>query len=204
MCGRADLVAVGLGLLRPARRSHHCLSAKLTYIGISLGDQMTIDELGSIGELLAAIATLLTLIYLATQIRQNTLQLRSSSRNNVLQGMTDDSDRLFDSERYEFMRNAVQTEELSNEQIGRFRLLINSWLSHQEMLFFDVLEGTLPESFEGVLRYRLFTVFELRDDIKELWNADLRHFYTPEFQRFVDERLEAGLTTDYPKSVYRR
>ena len=36
---------------------------------------MTIQDLGSLGELFAAVATIATLIYLARQIRQNTNQL---------------------------------------------------------------------------------------------------------------------------------
>ena len=37
---------------------------------------MTIQDLGSIGEFVAAIATLITLVYLAIQIRHNTRELR--------------------------------------------------------------------------------------------------------------------------------
>jgi len=47
---------------------------------------MNIQDLGSIGELIAAVATVLTLIYLATQIRQNTNQLKGDaiiSINNI-------------------------------------------------------------------------------------------------------------------------
>ena len=40
---------------------------------------MTIQDLGSIGELVAALATVATLAYLAIQIRQNTLQLEQST-----------------------------------------------------------------------------------------------------------------------------
>ncbi len=40
---------------------------------------MTIQDLGSLGELIAAVATVATLIYLAAQIRQNTSTVRSSS-----------------------------------------------------------------------------------------------------------------------------
>ena len=36
---------------------------------------MTIQDLGSIGELIAAVATLATLVYLAVQIRQNSRML---------------------------------------------------------------------------------------------------------------------------------
>ena len=40
---------------------------------------MTIEQLGSLGELIAAIATVVTLVYLATQLRQNTSAARSNS-----------------------------------------------------------------------------------------------------------------------------
>ena len=40
---------------------------------------MTIQDWGSIGEILGAIATIATLIYLATQIRQNTKQLEAGA-----------------------------------------------------------------------------------------------------------------------------
>lgn len=50
---------------------------------------MTIQELGSIGELVGAIATIATLLYLATQIRQNTKATRVSSLQDTLDGGRD-------------------------------------------------------------------------------------------------------------------
>ena len=44
---------------------------------------MEIAELGSIGELVAGVATLITLIYLATQIRQNTQVVRTTNYMNL-------------------------------------------------------------------------------------------------------------------------
>jgi hypothetical protein len=44
---------------------------------------MTLQDLGSIGELLAAVATIATLAYLSVQIRQNTRALRASSHHAV-------------------------------------------------------------------------------------------------------------------------
>ena len=41
---------------------------------------MSLQDIGSIGELVGAIATVATLFYLAVQIRQNTAQLRESAR----------------------------------------------------------------------------------------------------------------------------
>ena len=40
---------------------------------------MTIQDLGSLGELIAAVATVATLVYLAVQIRQNTRSVRAAA-----------------------------------------------------------------------------------------------------------------------------
>ena len=60
---------------------------------------MSIQELGSLGEFLAAIATLATLIYLALQIRNNTSVARAeavreftTSWNDLLSSMFDDKE----------------------------------------------------------------------------------------------------------------
>ena len=45
---------------------------------------MTIQELGSLGEFIAAIATLATLVYLAVQIRQNTKSVRASTYHEAI------------------------------------------------------------------------------------------------------------------------
>jgi hypothetical protein len=44
------------------------------------GYSMSIQDLGSIGEFIAALATLATLVYLAIQIRQNTKQVEEGTR----------------------------------------------------------------------------------------------------------------------------
>ena len=47
---------------------------------------MSVQDLGSIGELIAALATLATLIYLTFQVRQNTASVNSNNFNNAMQG----------------------------------------------------------------------------------------------------------------------
>ena len=45
---------------------------------------MTISELGSVGELIGAIATVATLLYLALQIRANTLADKYKAINDII------------------------------------------------------------------------------------------------------------------------
>src|SRR5262245_46033058 len=49
---------------------------------------VTIQDLGSIGELVAAAATVATLAYLAIQVRQNTRALRSSTFQQISMDMS--------------------------------------------------------------------------------------------------------------------
>ena len=48
---------------------------------------MNIEQLGSIGEFVAAIATVATLIYLAFQLRQNTRALKATAFQSVVSEM---------------------------------------------------------------------------------------------------------------------
>ena len=56
---------------------------------------MSIQDWGSIGELLAALATLATLIYLAAQVRQNTRALKSATFQNISSEMGRNANPLF-------------------------------------------------------------------------------------------------------------
>ena len=165
---------------------------------------MSIDDLGSLGEFIGSIAVIVTLVYLAFQLKQNTRQLKAQSRFNVLEGMNLDSDRLFSSERYDFVIETLSHDRIPDEHLGRLRLIINSWLSHHEIAYFDIKDGSLSRPFEQPLTYRLFTVFEMHDEVEKLWDTDLRFYYTEEFQNFVDNLLREGLREKYTPSVYRQ
>lgn len=45
---------------------------------------MTLDDLGNIGELVSAVAVVISLVYLAVQIRQNTSSVRSAAFQELL------------------------------------------------------------------------------------------------------------------------
>ena len=47
---------------------------------------MSIQDLGALGELVAAVATVATLLYLAVQIRQNNKNLQESTSASLNQG----------------------------------------------------------------------------------------------------------------------
>ena len=59
---------------------------------------MNIQDLGSIGELIAAAAIIATLIYLARQVRANTKITQTASRVEITRDYRDMNNALFDSD----------------------------------------------------------------------------------------------------------
>ena len=70
-------------------------------------------------------------------------------------------------------------------------MTLTGWLSHQEMLFFEVTDGTLPKDFEETLRFRVAGTL-LQRNVRDAWET-WRGLYTKGFQEYVDGLLTEDL-----------
>ena len=87
---------------------------------------MTIEELGNLGEFVAAIAVLISLIYLAMQIRQNTSQLKQSTFNEIFTAYSNFRRSIYtSSETGDLISKAMSGEPLSDSEEVRFSYLLN-------------------------------------------------------------------------------
>jgi len=127
---------------------------------------MSIQDLGALGELLAAIATIATLLYLAVQIRQNNRNLQESTSATFNQGWASINSRLSSDEHFAeiFIRGREDLEALNPVELERFRAFVHDILnmavyddglkaSHNvHSLVFDAFEvvGSLYQSYPGV------------------------------------------------------
>jgi len=91
---------------------------------------MNWEALGALGEIVGALAVFLTLIYLAVQIRQNTMAVRASAIDaailhisNVRQALFGDDD-LVDI----YIRGNADPTSLNEKELVRYRLLIHNIL----------------------------------------------------------------------------
>ena len=103
---------------------------------------MSIQDLGAIGELLAAIATLATLIYLALQIRQNSRNLQESTSASMNQGWASINTRLSSDPQFAsiFIRGRVKLDDLDTVETEQFRAFV------QDILNMAVYADGLKES----------------------------------------------------------
>ena len=107
---------------------------------------MTIQDYGSIGEIIGAVATVATLAYLAYQIRQNTQTARlsataaySSSVNSITHLLAQD-----DSARRVYFGGLRDYASLSQDDQERFETLLMLYVSGIQQTFF-MKEHGLPE-----------------------------------------------------------
>ena len=113
---------------------------------------MTISELGSMGELLAAVATIATLIYLALQIRANTVATKAESQRGAaalrMQALTIPASSLETSET--FALGIVTPNELSPGQRTQFYFQFSTIVYVAESSYFDYELGLNDrETFEA-------------------------------------------------------
>ncbi len=143
---------------------------------------MTIIELGALGEFLGSIAVLATLVYLAMQIRQNTRTMDESKKLALAQTYQMRSDALqmmlvhaADSEHIGPIITKLTTagypdvtsslDQLSKEELGRFRQWQIAQQTHWDNMFFQYQQGFIDEEY-----YR--DSFRVRvGRLAPIWNA---------------------------------
>jgi hypothetical protein len=150
---------------------------------------VTIQDLGSIGELLAALATIATLIYLAVQIKGSAAATRAEARRaldvsgyDVVREIAGDpgTSQLF-------LAGLAKPETLDAEQTFRFHLMIS--------YFFTSLDSSWRESRTGTMSDDQFSVqLERNRPMLETpggsaWWAANSKMFQEEFRVFLEPQI---------------
>ncbi|MEZ5503621.1 MAG: hypothetical protein R3E50_13530 [Halioglobus sp.] len=145
---------------------------------------MTIEELGNLGDFLAAIATIITLIYLALQIRQNTSLLKLSE----LRGIQDDADRwrahLIENKDVAsvYRRGLLDPESLDADDKLRFRML-------QDQLFFG-WQATFSQNPTNPMLAPGFIESTLKNPGGSLYWQKSKFRFNKDFAAYVDQLIQ--------------
>jgi hypothetical protein len=154
---------------------------------------MSLEDLGNIGEFLAAIGVIVSLIYLAMQIRQNTRSVRASTFH-------ESSSRAGD-----LMRAIAEQKELARilhtglgapDQIEddvdrlRFGMLLSAVFRGYEDLFFQYRAGTLSSESWDAWRNSLRNILG-NPGFPPFWGIR-RLSFSESFRQFVEAERETG------------
>jgi hypothetical protein len=150
---------------------------------------VTLQDLGSIGEFVAAIATLITLIYLAAQIRQNTRAVRSSAFQQVVDSFSEISLEIgLNREVSDILARAHKDySSLDDAERRRHWSVLLSFFRRAESVFFQSEQRTLQAaSWEGI-RELLGSVLDGQGG-RHFWEENSFTFNS-QFRKFVESEL---------------
>jgi len=164
---------------------------------------MTIEQLGSLGEVISAFAVVVTLWYLAVQIRQNTHAMEEGKRLALAQTYQMRADALqsmlvhaADSQyigplitkltQLGYPEDVSALEQLTPDERGRFRQWQIAQQTHWDNMYFQYQQGYLDEEYyQDSFRER---VARLAPTWKALGITGGRRSFTAEIERLLAER----------------
>ena len=112
------------------------------------------EAAGAIGEIIGALAMFLTLVYLATQIRQNTKAVQASAVDASISKVSGVRQSMYENAEIcgIYMRGMADPDDLDEESRTRFRLLMhNILLSISNVRSQTSLAGLSPSTWESQL-----------------------------------------------------
>lgn len=153
--------------------------------------------LGNYGEFVGAVGVVVTLGYLAVQIRQNTRSLRSSSFQNGVDGMNNLNVAISQDESLAriFRIGNENPDSLSEDEWVRYSFLCLSGLRAFESMYFHSLQGTGTELWNS---HKEHIAVLMKNPGMQQWWKDNPLVFTPQFTRFVEQRISGIGTTTRP------
>ena len=154
---------------------------------------MNWDAMGALGEVIGAIAVVVTLVYLAAQIRQNNRLLSSGSRQALV---ANDVTSLSANIHFpEVFARYVSREPLSPEDQLRLSFMFALDLRNREFEYFQYVNGLLDE--ETWMSYRQVILINHSSKLgRKWWDQIGRSFVDPKFAEQVDDLLRSAKADD--------
>ena len=157
---------------------------------------MTLNELGSLGEFISGLAVVVTLVYLAIQIRHNTRAVRSSMHQDMIESTLRIAESLSDNE--ELGRIVFKADEdydsLTREERIRFEAYAERVFGNFESVFYSyrnsMIEEDLWQSWESS-----YLADISRSSMRRFWQEE-RPQHLRDLMDFVDDFYRTHPTSD--------
>jgi hypothetical protein len=152
---------------------------------------VTLEQYASVGQIVAALAVVISLIYLARQVRQNTAMMRVAAAGERVQRDTDMATSISDSQEFAelWVRAGSAFDTLSDVEKTRVIFFERRAIVHTHNMFTLRQRGLLSDSDWKELQWILKSLGGQRKSFKACW-ALFKDSYDEPFRRFVEERIE--------------
>jgi hypothetical protein len=147
---------------------------------------MNWEAIGAVGETIGAIAVVVTLVYLAAQVRSGNRALTTTVRDSAFRQLQDWNTQLVADPELPFLfqRGTTDLESLGEVERARFVHVAFSFFKLFENLYMHHRDGSLAgELWEGTKT--VFQVYTQQPGLRVYWDAR-RHFFNEDFAEMVD------------------
>jgi hypothetical protein len=157
---------------------------------------MSLEDLGNIGEFVAAVGVIVSLIYLAIQIRRNTGSVRAATFQGVSKDWQDWMYSVSQSETFPlFYKGCFDPTSLNDMEGVQFWLQVRALFRGYENDHYQYSQGTFDasawEGYRESLRNDILSV----PGIRAVWTLD-RQNYNKAFAEFIDHELKSVRTRE--------
>ena len=153
---------------------------------------MSLEDLGNIGEFVAAVAVVVSLIYLAVQIGQNTRWLRASLADVHFRGVADWLSNVASNSELgkTFFVGLQQFEDLSDGEQRQFLFLILSLFKTYERLHYQYCQGNVEEALWN--REAAPLLLFIQSSVFDTWWKARRDWFQEDFQYEILQSIDIG------------
>ena len=154
---------------------------------------MTLDQYASLGEIIAAIAVVASLVYVARQLGQHTAMMRANASAERVQRDAELNSRVSDSQEFTeiWLKGGSDFDSLGEAE--RFRLIFfnRSALVHWHNMFGLRAQNLLPDGDWNELVWLIQNLAGPRQDNAETWRIFRDSFDQP-FREFMDAQYSSA------------
>jgi hypothetical protein len=158
---------------------------------------MTLSDLGDLGDFLGGIGVFATLVYLAIQVRRNTMAVRSTSLDSAYAAHMEFQRTVWsDSELNKlWFDGLLGRSQLSDSDRERFLFMLISCARLWEGAYFKVHEGSLESKAWSGLNEELSRVFAF-PGVQSYWDGFVRGMCAQEFVEFAESAVREKAGSD--------
>jgi hypothetical protein len=150
-----------------------------------------LDNLGNIGDFIGGIGVVVTLIYLVTQIRQNTRALRLSSIQQIMGTSVSVNHTASAGPIPGIAAKLESRERLTGEEFAQYVLFIWAMLTHHWQIFYQHQHGMIDDAVFEAYKARLHAILGTSLS-SAIWRSRIKSGFPVEFQQYVEEQLDGG------------
>ena len=141
------------------------------------------EAIGAVGELLGALGVLLTLIYLAIQVRNSAEETHNSTIESVMSSDANHRHALINGPIPSIMTKLQTAESLTAEETLELTYYLQSYMQGWEVAFYLNTRGTLPDDVLQAIAFRRMAAMLLTNEVVP-WSS-FSAGYTTAFQNHV-------------------